>query len=143
MQKSRSIPVSAEKVAAGLEDWIVEELKGRTGRYFELGKFLFTVSTGILVFFSTAIKTVGTHACSNHWLVFCVLFAITGILASVWLVWPRNTQIGPELDALEEFNNVMFQHRVVLFVWTLLTILALGGGFLSLVEIGPSCSFWK
>lgn len=143
MREPPAIPVSAERIATGLEDWIVDELKGRSARYFDLGKFLFTVSSGVILFFTTALTALGTHGCSKKWLVVCAALAVLGILAGIALVWPRNTSIGPQLDALSEFNAAMARCRALLLVWTAVTVLALTAGMLTLVEIGPSCTIWS
>lgn len=134
-----AVPVDAEAVAVALEEWMVEEIKGRSARYFDLGKFLFTVSTGILLFFAAALKALGLDACGKGWLAANVVLAILGILAAIVLVWPRSPRVGPQFDALAEFNAAMARQRRMLGLWTLVTVLGLVSGVLAMPGLHAVC----
>jgi len=137
-RKGPAIPVSAEKVSEYLESWMLEEIKGRSSRYFDLGKFFFTVSTGVVLFFLTALKVIGFHPCSLSWIAVCVVSSVLGVVASILLVWPQNGKIGSEFDVLVEYNGVMKRYRSIMIFWTITTIIALFGGFGSLFKL----NFW-
>jgi len=117
---------------------MLEEIKGRSSRYFDLGKFFFTVSTGVVLFFLTALKVIGFHPCSLSWIAVCVVSSVLGVVASILLVWPQNGKIGSEFDVLVEYNGVMKRYRSIMIFWTITTIIALFGGFGSLFKL----NFW-
>jgi hypothetical protein len=143
MGEKPGVGVSADKVAEALEKWLEEEIKGRTARYFDLGKFLFSVSTGVLVFFVAARKALGAHQCSDQWLLVCVAFAVIGVVASLVLIWPRNIRVGPSMDIVVEFNATLQRHRLVLSLWYLLTVGALLAGGVSLIDFDYVCKIWQ
>jgi hypothetical protein len=143
MSDEPAVGISAQKVADSLEKWLEDEIKGRTGRYFDLGKFFFSVSTGLLVFFVTAQKALGSHQCSKEWLLLCITFSILGVVASLLLIWPRNIRIGATLDILAEFNAILRYHRRILSGWFLLTVGGLFAGGLSLISFNAACNIWQ
>lgn len=142
-QENKNLPInlSTIEIERTIKSWLTDDMRAQTARYFELGKFLFSVSAGSMLFFVTALEALGKHACSPFYLMLALAALFLATLVSIVFVWPRRTLVNTNLDIIAEYTASMAFNRSVLVGWLILLVIGLGCGFLAITEFGPACTF--
>ena len=125
-----------EKIAAALNAWIEEEFKTTTSKYYELGKYFFTVSTGTVAFIA-AIREIFPPTEDSAVLVYIsFLFLTISLIMAVLMMTPIEWKLKKDDEVEDELKSQIKQLRTRLWLWFFLWILGLGSGMGSFVKIG-------
>lgn len=127
--KGSPIRPRGQDTVEAFREWAKDEIKSGVERAYDLGKFLFTVSSatiGLLVGFSKAFSVEPTKAS----VAFAILVLTGSIGIALWMVIPRIWVLRPQTDLAQEYADIITLSRIQLWLWT-----ALWG-------IGVVCILW-
>ena len=108
--------LKGEVVSAGLDEWVKAELKEGPRQHYDLGKFLFSVSTGTIGVIA-AVEKLGASPRLDLPMLGSVLTLLISAAISLKLAIPRKHQFGEQTDLLEAYTKQVQAIRCHLFWW--------------------------
>lgn len=116
--------IGGNDIEEGVKNWVREEIKSGPSREYDLGKFLFSVSTGTMGIIFLAEKLDSNPGWSSTLIISFLLFGIAAGY-SLYMVVPKKWKIGEE-DDLQEIRNGIIKRTVRgAWFWFLLWCLGL------------------
>lgn len=108
--------LKGEVVRAGLDDWVKAELKEGPRQHYDLGKFLFSVSTGTVGVIA-AVEKLGTNPSLDLPMLGSAITLMISAAVALKLAIPRKHEVGDQTDLLGEYNTQIKAIRCHLFCW--------------------------
>jgi len=124
--------IGGDDIEEGIKNWVREEIKSGPSREYDLGKFLFSVSTGTMGIIFLAEKIDSNPAWTPSLIIsFFMLVIAAGY--SLYMVVPKKWEIR-ESDDLQDIRNGIIKRTVRgAWVWFLLWCLGFVFGLYAVV----------
>lgn len=133
------VSLDSDELTRAISDWIQQEIKASSARYYDLGKFLFSVSAASMIYFATVLQALGGHSCSIPMLVIATALLTAAIFVSILIVWPPSPRITGSFDVLLHFNAEIQKRRRLFLFWVLGNMAGMMFGILSLIHVERAC----
>ncbi|GAA0631248.1 hypothetical protein [Thalassospira tepidiphila] len=124
-----------EKVADALSDWVGEEIKNTTKRYHDLGRYMFTVSTGTVAFIVSVNSVINpgdkgftAAKLSFFWLGISLIF-------SVYILLPKEWRLDGSIDLEDKLHELVKDYRLILLCWFGFWVVGLALGLFDLAVL--------
>jgi hypothetical protein len=105
------------KVVDSLHEWITEEIKTTSARYFELGKFFFGVSAGTVAAIEVITKALPSFKYSENILLASFFFVGISLIVAVLLVTPKEWLLSGDVHLEKELNKLIGRYRTIVWSW--------------------------
>jgi hypothetical protein len=116
--------IRGEDSAEGVRAWVRDEIsKGPTSRY-ELGRFLFAVSSGTAATV-LALEKLSTDPQLDCWLTAALGLLVISVLVSLRLAIPVLIELDPSADLFELHKKQIQRVRSLAFSWAAVWLLSL------------------
>lgn len=124
-----------DKVAEAIHEWIKEEFKANTTRYYELGKYFFSISTGTAAFIATGRTIFSDINLSAPLIVSSLILLGISLVISIFLMTPREWFINGEVELENEIIKLIKKFRKIVWFWFFIWALGLILGLMSLKDV--------
>lgn len=124
--------LGGDDIEDGIKSWIKEEIKAGPTREYDLGKFLFSVSSGTIGLLFIAEKLESTPSWTTTLIVSFVILTIASAL-SLFMVVPKKWEIKEDDDLQDVRNDIIKRTVIGAWIWFGLWCLGLGIGINAVV----------
>ena len=125
--------LGGDDIEEGIKNWIKEEIKSGPTREYDLGKFLFSVSSGTTGLLFLAEKLGGSSSWSNSLILSFIILTCTSAL-SLFMVVPKKWEIMEDDDLQDVRNNIIKRTVHSAWWWFGLWCLGLGVGISAVIN---------
>jgi hypothetical protein len=125
------IRMRGEDTENALRDWAKKDLVDSSTQIYELGRFLFSVSSGTAALFLT-LKKISTQSSLNCCLIISMLFFLLTIILALYLAIPKLWKISGETDLLSVQRTRVLWAVNKVYIWLIIWVLGLIFGVLSI-----------
>lgn len=123
MIESEAITPNAAKVEEALQEWITGQIKESTTHTFELGKFLFGVSSGTIGVFVTVSEFSKNSWAGQEWAALA-FFVLSGAIALL-MAMPQIYRLSDIRDLAEAHSRFVTDVKNRSIVWGMCWVIAL------------------
>ena len=113
---------------AGLREWVKEDLKNSPNSFYELGRFLASVSLGTAGVMVTLAKLNEEGSNSGHlgWAAICLLLSL-GI--ALYMAIPKHWPVSGDTDLFAKHRELINRGQCIIVFWSVTWLLGVGIGF--------------
>jgi len=115
-----------------IREWAKDELKNGPSQVYELGKFFFAVSTGMVSLF-LGVEKLGPNPHLTNSLIAAVMFFLISIFLALSMVIPRVWNLRGETDLYEEYINQIKNASTIVWIWFAMWLLGMFFGIIAIM----------
>ncbi len=115
--------ILGQTITDAYQEWVKDEIKSTTNKFFDFGKFIFGVSVGSIGFI-TGIEKYTSDSPDIYYIISIVLFVLSSIL-SIIIILPKDIEIKENTDLTELFNKAVIKYRRFIWSWFIIWLIAI------------------
>jgi hypothetical protein len=124
--------ITGQEIEDGVRAWIQEELKSGPAKEYDLGKFLFTVSSGTMGFLFLAERlTNNPHLDSSLIIAFFSLIFASGL--SLFMIVPKGWEIKDDTDLFDKRIEIVRRTEYEAYIWFILWLIGMLCGIIAVL----------
>lgn len=126
--------LTGQQIADGINGWFADELKNGPGREYDLGKFMFSVSSGTVGFIMVAAKLDRQIAQWNWALQTGFFFLVLSILVAMFMVVPKKWSVDEKTDLFEKRDSIIRRTVAEAYAWFFVWLVGMICGVLGVLS---------
>jgi len=115
--------IRGQTITDAYQEWVKDEIKTTTKKFFDFGKFIFGVSVGSIGFI-TGIEKYTSTSPDRYYIVSIVLLVLSSILAII-IILPKSLEVKEDTDLTKLFSKTVTKYRVFIWGWFIIWLIAI------------------